>query len=251
MKVIFMGKDKEFTIKGLQYLLDLNIEVVAVICDKNNESVNSLRNISEMNNIEIFDNDEMYENIKNGYWKDVDLVISYLYWRLIKKPLIDLAKLGCINFHPAPLPEYRGLGGYNFAILDQIDYWGASVHYVDEQIDTGNIIEVRKFSIDKDTITAFELEKMTQIEMFELFKTTIDKYIAGETLEGYPQSEGLYINREMFERAKKISLESDTPEMIKRKIRAFWFPPYEGAYIEIGGEKVTLVDNNILKNLNK
>ena len=34
-----------------------------------------------------------------------ELVVSYLYWRILKPPIIDIPKYGCINFHPAPLPD--------------------------------------------------------------------------------------------------------------------------------------------------
>ena len=45
---------------------------------------------------------------------------------------------------------------------------------------------------------------------------------------------------------KLIDMEKDD---IARKARAFWFPPYDGAFIEIGGQKYTLVDRTILESL--
>ena len=58
---------------------------------------------------------------------------------------------------------------------------------------------------------------------------------------------GRYISREEMEAMKKISENDD----IDRKIRAFWFPPYTGAYMEINGEKYTLINDYILKTLAK
>ena len=88
--------------------------------------------------------DELYARPPAG----VDVVISFLFWRLIREPLISLGRVGCLNFHPAPLPDFRGLGGYNVAMLDGLREWGVSCHFVDEGFDTGDIVEVERFPID-------------------------------------------------------------------------------------------------------
>ena len=79
---------------------------------------------------------------------DVDVVISFLFWKLIREPLISLGRVGCLNFHPAPLPDFRGVGGYNVAILEGLSSWGVSCHFVDERFDTGDVVEVERFPID-------------------------------------------------------------------------------------------------------
>ena len=71
---------------------------------------------------------------------DVDLVISFLFWKRIREPLLSLGRLGCLNFHPAPLPDMRGVGGYNVAVLEGMSEWGVSCHFVDADFDTGDIV---------------------------------------------------------------------------------------------------------------
>lgn len=182
--------------------------------------------------------------------KDVDLVISFLFWKRIKKPLIELGDIGCINFHPAPLPDFRGLGGYNFAIYEGVTSWGVSAHYVEEDFDTGDIIQVDKFDINPDKETAFSLEQRTQAFLLQLFKEVIDEASESGSLDAKPQGEGRYIKKEEFEESRKVQPE-DTVENIKRKIRAFWYPPRGGASIEIEGEEFTLVDKKILEDIGK
>ena len=75
---------------------------------------------------------------------NVDVVISFLFPKLIREPLCPLGRVGCLNFHPAPLPDYRGLGGYNIAILEGLRV-GVSCHFVDERFDTGDLVEVERF----------------------------------------------------------------------------------------------------------
>jgi methionyl-tRNA formyltransferase len=61
-----------------------------------------------------------------------------------------------------------------------------------------------------------------------------------------PSGPGIHLGRVELEEMKKIDLESDDIDL---KIRAFWFPPYDGAYIEVAGEKFTLVNRLILESL--
>ena len=65
---------------------------------------------------------------------DVDLVISFLFWKRIREPLLSLGRIGCLNFHPAPLPDMRGVGGYNVAVLEGMSEWGVSCHFVDARL---------------------------------------------------------------------------------------------------------------------
>lgn len=247
MKVVFMAKNKNSSCLALQYLLEKKIEIVyAVIPDIESD----LKEICKKNNIRIVNDETIYELIEKNDDSilEIDLVISFLFWKKIKKGLIELPKIGCINFHPAPLPEYRGVGGYNFAILDGLNYWGVSAHFVDETIDTGKIIKVNKFQVDSEKIDVIELEKISQIELIELFKSTIEKLLKNEEMEMEIQGEGRYINRNLLEKSKRVDINSSKEE-IDKKIRAFWFPPYNGAYIEIDGKKYTLINEEMLQKL--
>ena len=69
-----------------------------------------------------------------------------------------------------------------------------------------------------------------------------------ETLE-VDNSKGTYISRKQMNDMKKITEEDLESEDLDVKVRAFWFPPYDGAYIEKNGKKYTLVDKEILDTL--
>lgn len=159
-----------------------------------------------------------------------------------------MPKIGCINLHPAPLPDFRGVGGYNFAIYENLSFWGVSAHFVDESFDTGDIIKVRKFDINPEKETAFSLEQKSQYFLLDLFKEVIDTVLEGGTLPRTPQGEGRYIAKQDFEKLQKIE-PSDTLAEIEKKIRAFWYPPYKGASIEIQGRKFTIIDERLLREI--
>ena len=257
MKVIFLGR-KPFSCKALKYLLDNNVDVLAVVAQQNKDKIHwtpNLADFAKQNNIPLLTDQELYKTIdsnnlnNNNFCLDkVDLVISYLFWKKIKQPLIKLPKIGCINFHPAPLPDLRGLGGYNIAIYEDWNYYGVSAHFVDETFDTGDIIQVKKFEINPQEHTAYTLEQKSQQEMFELFKEVINTLIKGEKLNRIKQSSGRYITKENFESLRKVD-QSDTPDQVNRKIRAFWYPPFDGAYVTINNCDYTLVNSQLLKDL--
>jgi len=259
LRVILMGKDKPVVRKGLDYLMKNGFCVVAVIGPDNGAPTGRrLVDIAARHGLPTTTDKHLYDVLEGRSSPDslpfsldgIDLVISLLYWKRIRKPLIQLPIIACINFHPAPLPEFRGIGGYNVAVLENLTYWGAAVHFVDETFDTGDLIGVRRFDIDASRETAFSLEQRTQEVLFELFRETMDTLKNGRKLQGQPQGKGRYISKEEFERLRHIQPD-DSAETIARKVRAFWYPPNGGAAIHINGKEYTVIDDEMLARLVK
>ena len=244
MKIIFMGR-KQYAADLLTWTIVQGIEIEAVVTDSHFSNSVTAKKAKELN-IPIISLSQAEKIVQNQ--SDIDLVVSYLFWKKIKKPLIELPRFGCINFHPAILPDWRGTAGYNIAILKKLREWGATAHYVDEHFDTGKIIRVFKFHFDYRNETAQTLEKKTQELQMDLYKSVlldvIDQGILHSTEQ--KQNDGTYISRKEMEAMKLIDPKKDDIDL---KIRAFWFPPYNGAYLEINGEKYTLVNDFILKQL--
>lgn len=84
-----------------------------------------------------------------------DLVISIYLNQFIRRDLIHLPPLGCLNIHPALLPRNRGLFPYFWAIANGDRETGVTLHWVDEKFDTGDILLQEIFPIQPDdTITS-------------------------------------------------------------------------------------------------
>ena len=77
-----------------------------------------------------------------------DLLISIGGNEIFKKPLINLAKYGCLNLHTSLLPKYRGLMPTFWVLKNQEEYTAVSVFLVDEGIDTGPILVQEKIKIN-------------------------------------------------------------------------------------------------------
>ncbi len=245
-----MGR-KPDSIKALEFLLENGFEVAQVVAIPPSVPLlwkKRLWNYAEENGIPVTDNEGVYKLVKSGKFKEIDLVISYLYPYKVKKQLLDLPRIGAINFHPAPLPELAGIGGYNVAILEGMKYYGVSAHYMSEEIDRGDIIKVVRFPIDPDRETAYSLERKTRPYLLNLFYEVMKHIKEKGKPEGIPQKGTRYISKKEFEEMKIIR-KDDSPEIVERKIRAFFYPPYPGAQIEIKGRKYTLISEEILKEI--
>lgn len=244
MKMIFMGR-KSYAANMLKWTIKQGIEVIGVVTDSHLHNSPTVEMANEFH-IPIMS----YEDVENNFKNDknyADIVISFLFWKIIKEPLISSPKLGCINLHPAILPDYRGLAGYNIAILNQLEKWGATAHYVSPKIDEGDIIKVFEFNFDPRCETAYSLEKKTLKLQEDLYKNIILDLLEGKELNRIPQNrnDGIYINKKQMLDMMKVNEDDD----IETKIQAFWFPPYSGAYIEIKGKQYTLVNDFILNSL--
>lgn len=243
MKMIFMGR-KNYAAELLAWTVKQGIEVVAVCTDNqfpNSPTAAKARQLG----IPVI---SMEEAEALSEREPIDLVVSYLYWRKIRKPLIENPAYGCINFHPAILPDWRGTAGYNVAILNKLSTWGATAHYVSPEIDAGNIIKVFDFKFDYRIETVKTLEKKTQEIQMELYKSVILDVLEKGILPSTEQKpeDGVYISRDQMEAMKKIDPDKDDIDL---KIRAFWFPPYDGAYVTINGKNYTLINRDILASL--
>lgn len=86
-----------------------------------------------------------------------DLVISIYLNQLIKRELIELPRLGCLNIHPALLPRNRGLFPYFWAMANGDQETGVTVHWVDERFDTGDLLLQEVLPIEPDdTMTSLQ-----------------------------------------------------------------------------------------------
>lgn len=240
-----MGR-KRAAAELLEWTVRKGLTIVGVVTDSQFPTSPTMIKAKELG-LDIYTMEEIEDKI-NRDSEFTDLIISFLFWRKIKSPLIDAPKYGCINLHPALLPKWRGTAGYNMAILHKLDVWGSTAHYVDSSIDTGPIIKKFTFNFDYREETAFTLEEKTMNIQKELYKSVINDVVEKGKLEAQEQSlsEGIYISRNQMEEMKLIH-DDDTD--IDLKISAFWFPPYTGAYILINEKKYTLVNDKILKSL--
>jgi methionyl-tRNA formyltransferase len=246
MRVVFMAKSKRSAARALAWLVEQGCEVPAVVASEPDEwtlDEQRVDLVARERGLPLMSEAELYDAA--DALGDVDLVVSFLFWNRIREPLLSLGRIGCLNLHPAPLPDLRGVGGYNVALLEARREWGVSCHFVDAAIDTGDLVEVERFAIDPDAETALSLDVLSQERLLGLFQRVIERALAGDELPREPQGEGRYVSREELEELRVVRPGDD----LDRKLRAFWYPPWPGAVIEVDGRRLTLVDDTLLSEL--
>ena len=105
-----------------------------------------------------------------------------------------------------------------------------------------------RFAIDRERETALSLDVRSQQRLLDVFRWTVDQVASGEHLPRTPQGKGRYVTREEFEGLRTVRPD-DPPEITARRIRACWYPPHDGATLEVGGWTVSLVDRELLAEL--
>lgn len=82
---------------------------------------------------------------------DCDVLVSMSFNQIFRKEIINLTRIGIINCHAGKLPFYRGRNILNWVLINDDKEFGITVHFVDEGIDTGDIVLQKTFPItDKD-----------------------------------------------------------------------------------------------------
>ena len=76
-----------------------------------------------------------------------DLIISAYFSQIVEPNILQIPKIGSINIHPGWLPSYRGALSYFWALKNNESKAGVTIHWMDEGLDTGAIIERKKFAI--------------------------------------------------------------------------------------------------------
>ena len=129
------------------------------------------------------------------------------------KKILNKTRYINLNFHPGP-PEYPGIGCFNFALYNNEKQYGVTAHIMAIKVDTGKIINVRKFKIStKDNVDT--LSSKSYNELFKLFKDSI-KHLFNNNFD-FPKSNFKW-KRKPFQRIQLNKLSTLNIFMSKKEI---------------------------------
>jgi phosphoribosylglycinamide formyltransferase 1 len=104
----------------------------------------------------------------------VEWVVLAGYMRMIKAPLLEAFSGRIINIHPSLLPQFPGLEAWKQALAAGVNETGCTVHYVDDGMDSGPIIDQRRVPVLPDD-TAETLHARIQVAEHELYPAVLAK----------------------------------------------------------------------------
>lgn len=115
---------------------------------------------------------------------EIDLVVLAGYLKILSVEIIDAYRNKIINIHPSLIPKYSGKGFYGEKVHKAVienneEFSGATVHYVDEGVDTGKILLQRKVKVLKEDDYKSLSKRILKIE-HEILVNVIEKLSKGD-----------------------------------------------------------------------
>lgn len=157
-------------------MLEKNKKKILLCCRKN-EKYSSLlvKYLKSKSNLKIFYSKTYKEKLPKYFYKfKYDFIFSFRSYLILDKKILKLSRYP-INFHPS-LPKYRGVGCVNYAIMNNDKYFGSTIHIINKKVDSGKIINVKKFKMMK-TPKLKDLLNKTHKSMYLQAKNFIDKLL--------------------------------------------------------------------------
>lgn len=212
-----------------------NVEIVAFVgCEKPKDKkygYPSTRAFCEKNNIPFFApnrlDDTFFDLFKR--WK-ADICLSIYYRNIFRSRYLSIPSMGFVNIHPSLLPKYRGSMPTLWALFNNEKEVGSTIHYIDECIDTGDIIAQKKCALPRN-ITGYRLHTNLMKIGFLLFKKTFPLILKGKaTRKKQIHANATYFSS--FNQKLRVIDWYSALDRILSKIRALT-RPYDGAVTQL------------------
>jgi methionyl-tRNA formyltransferase len=182
----------------------------------------------------------VYEWVKN---LAPDLLVLVFVTNFVPKAIIDLAPLGGINYHPSLLPKYRGGSAIAWAIISGEKETGVTVHYIDEGVDTGNIILQESVPIDpEDTTVTLYFNKLYPLGL-KLIKEAV-RLIGEKRAPSIPQDNRFASFQPVLKAQDTIIDWRQTAQNINNLIRGA--TPVPGASTKFRGNDLLILEAKVL-----
>ena len=243
MKIVFMGTP-DFARDSVSAIYDAGHEIPAVVTVPDKPKGRGMKLIPcEVKEYAVEKNIKVYQPEKLRGNKEIvdilkdinpDVICVVAYGKIIPKEILEIPKYGCVNVHPSLLPQYRGSAPIQWAILNGDKETGVTTMYLDEGMDSGDIILQTKTPIDKDETSGELWDRLSKIGA-ELLVETLEK-IENKTAPRIKQPKEFTLAPMLEKSQAKIDWESKTAEEIKNLVRGL--NPIMGAYAVLNQKKI-------------
>lgn len=187
MRILFMGTP-DIAVGCLQKIIDEKHDIIGVVTQPDKPvgrgkkmGMPPVKELALKYDLPVYQpikaRDEEFVNILKDL--NPDLIVVVAFGQILPKSILDIPKFGCVNVHVSLLPKYRGAAPINWVIINGEDKTGVTTMYMDEGLDTGDMILTSEFELN-DEITAGELHDIMKVEGAKVLKETIDLIEKGE-----------------------------------------------------------------------
>ncbi|MCL2773883.1 MAG: methionyl-tRNA formyltransferase [Oscillospiraceae bacterium] len=251
MKILFMGTP-EFARVSLEYLIENKFDVAGVVTQPDKPvgrkmilTPSAVKEYAIGKNIPVYQPRTLKDDVFFDLLKEIapDIIVLAAYGKLVPKNVLEYPQYGCVNVHASLLPKYRGAAPINAAIMAGEKVTGITIMYMDEGIDTGDMILQEAIEIGKHETFGELHDRLAQIGGKLLAEAL--KQIQNATVKREKQLEdGMSyvgkINDEMCEIDWSL-----TAEEIHNKIRGL--SPSPAAFTWLNGRKLKIYKSRIFE----
>lgn len=254
-KIVFMGT-AEFAIPSLEILIQNGYPIPAVITAPDKPAgrgqkikFSPVKDHAIKSNLTVLQPENLKEESFIGQLKgmnpDIFVVVAF---RMLPKAVWEIPLLGTFNLHASLLPQYRGAAPINWAIINGEKETGVTTFFIDDQIDTGKIIESKRIEINSDDNAGSLHDKLMMIGA-ELVLETVNKISNGQfELKDQDQliQSGMELKKapKIFRDDCKISWDEPV-EKIHNLVRGL--NPYPGSFTQIASPEGRLYDLKVFE----
>lgn len=251
LKILFMGTP-DFAQDSLKSIYDAGFEIIGVVTNPDKPKGRGMKlayspvkeyalekNLKIYQPIKIKNNTEFLDEIR-ALAPDVICVVAY--GKILPKEILEIPKLGCINVHGSLLPKYRGAAPIQWAVLNGDKTTGITTMYMNEGMDTGDMILKEEVEIGPEETTGDLWQKLSKIGGEILVKTLklIEEGKAPREKQTEEATLAPMLNKEMA----LIDWENSDANKIHNLIRGL--NPIMGAYSYIDGKKIKFWKSKVL-----
>lgn len=159
LKIVYMGTP-DFSVAPLDELIKNKYNVLAVVTQpdkkvgrKKEIKFSPVKEYALSNNIKVLQPEKVRNDYKEIIKLNPDIIITCAYGQIVPKELLEYPKYKCINIHASLLPKLRGGAPIHKAIINGYDKTGITIMYMDEKMDSGDIIYQEEIKIeDSDNV---------------------------------------------------------------------------------------------------
>jgi methionyl-tRNA formyltransferase len=239
MRIVFIGTG-EIGVPTLQALLKSEHEIVGVVTQPDKPvgraqriEPPSIKKALVATQIPVFQPARIKERqaIEDVHSLAPDVVVVMAYGQILPPKVLETPKIACLNLHASLLPRWRGAAPIQAAIAAGDRETGITVMYMDEGLDTGEILLQRTIDILAADTGGSLHDRLAQIAPAELFESL--QMLATGRAPRVPQDNAFATYAPKLRRDNGKIDWSEPAEVIERKIRAF--NPWPGAFMTISG----------------
>lgn len=242
MRIVFMGTP-EFSVAALESLVEAGHEVAAVVTQPDKAkgrggkiSFTPVKETALKYGIEVYQPVKVREREFVDRLKKIapEAIVVAAFGQILTKDILDIPKYGSINIHASLLPRYRGAAPIQRAIIDGMEQSGVTTMFMDEGLDTGDMIDKMIVPIEKKETGGTLHDKLAAAGGKLIIKTLSD--IESGNVSRERQDDSLSCYARMIDKKEGHIDFSKSAAEIERLIRGF--NPWPSAYAFIDDNKI-------------